>query len=225
MNRLTLFFLLLTACALLAQSPVVPSSASVTFEQRWPGADPQWFELTLHPDGSSKYRSLPHQDTKSDPGDPAPDPYELSFMLSPRSVRSVFAAAPGLLRFQGTLDKTKVAFTGTKTLRYDDGSAVSSVISYNYSSSPELNGLTSLMLNISGSIQLSQTLQLQLRFDKLALDSTLRGAEEIASVRPFQEPQLLEPILQRIASDPAVMNIARQRARHILRAASNARQP
>jgi len=224
MNRFTLPLLLLTACTLLAQSPPLPSTARVTFEQRWPSADPQWFELVLHPDGSAEYRSLPHQDTKSEPSDPAPDPYELSFKLSPHSVRSVFALAPGLLRFQGTLDKLKVASTGTKTLRYEDGSSAPSVISYNYSSSPELTGLTSLMQSISESIQLSQILQLQLRFDKLALDSTLRRVEQIASVRPFQEPQFLEPILQRIANDPTVMNIARQRAHDILQATSNTHQ-
>lgn len=223
MKRLTLAYLLLAACALLAQSPP-PGTARVIFEQRWPSADPQWFELVIHPDGSAKYRSLPHRDTKPEQGDPAPDPYELSFTLSPRSVRSVFGLAPGLLRFQGSLDKTKVAFTGTKTLRYEDGDAVSSAISYNYSSSPELAGLTNLMQSISESIQFSQTLQLQLRFDKLGVDSTLRGAEETASVRPFQEPQLLESVLQRIVNDPAIMNIARERARRILQAASNAQR-
>jgi hypothetical protein len=221
MNRLITALLLLSAVAMLAQSPPVANRARFTFEQRWPAVDPQWFELVLQSDGTAKYRSLPHQDAGSASGDRAPEPFELSFTPSPRLLQRTFALAPGLLRFRGTLDKNKVAFTGTKTLRYDDGAGVSSVISYNYSTSPELTGLTSLMQGISESIELSETLKVQLRFDKLALDATLRAAEETAEVRAFQEPQLLEPILQQIANDPAVMNIARQRARHLLQSAAS----
>jgi hypothetical protein len=221
MNRLALPLILLIACVLPAQSPPVSSGARVSFEQRWPDVDPQWFELVFHSDGSATYRSLPRQDSTSATADPAPEPFELAFTLSPLSGQFIFAQALRLPRFQGTLDKIKVAFTGTKTLRYDDGAGNSSAISYNYSSSPELTRLTSLMQEISQSIELSQTLQFQLRFDKLALDSTLRNAEAIVSLHPLQEPQLLEPILIRIANDSAIMNIARQRARHILQAAAS----
>jgi hypothetical protein len=219
MKPLCLALLLLTACALLAQPQPVSSSARVSFEQRWPDVDPQWFELIVQRDGSAVYRSLPQQN----PIGPPAEPYEFAFTLSPQSRQLIFSLAPGLLRFQGTLDKTKVAFTGNKTLRYDDDGGVSSAISYNYSSSPELIRLTERMQRISESIELSQTLQLQLRFDKLALDSTLRDTEASVSLHPLPEPQLLEPILTRIADDPAIMNIARQRARHILQTALSAK--
>ena len=52
--------------------------------------------------------------------DPPPEPYEFSFTLSPHSRQLIFTVASGLPRFQGSLDKLKVAFTGTKTLRYED---------------------------------------------------------------------------------------------------------
>jgi hypothetical protein len=221
MRTLCLACFLLASCALLAQPQAAPGNSHLIFEQRWPDSEPRWFELLFQPDGSARYRSLPHQkspqqESKSPEVDPAPEPYEFNFTLSPHSRQFVFAVAAKLPRFQGSLDKIKVAFTGTKTLRYEDPTGNSSVLSYNYSSSPELTTFTELMQGISQSIELSQTLQFQLRFDKLALDSTLRSAEERVSVRPLPEPQILEPVLQRIANDPAVMNIARQRARHIL---------
>jgi hypothetical protein len=212
MRTICLVCFLLAACALLAQ----PQSASrVAFEQRWPAANTQWFELVVHADGSARYRSLPHQDSKSTSDDPAPEPFEFSFTLSPHSRQLVFAAGPRLPSFQSSLDKIKVAYTGSKTLRYEDGAGGSSAISYNYSSAPELSALTALMQGISESIELSQTLLFQLRFDKLALDSTLKNTENLSPGR-LPEPQVLEPVLQRIADDPAVLNIARQRARHIL---------
>lgn len=228
MKPLAFTLFLFAALALPAQTPSAPSSsatARVIFERRWPDADPQWFEILCQPDGSARYRSLPHQDAKpaarleADPHDPTPEPYELSFTLSPRSRQLIFALAPQLPRLQGSLDRVKVAFTGSKTLRYDDGSGNVSVITYNISSSRDLTAFTELMQAISESIELSQSLHFQLRFDRLALDSTLRRAEDLVSFHRLAELQLLQPVLQRIADDPTVMNIARQRARRIMQTA------
>jgi hypothetical protein len=216
MNRLTLVFVLLACCGLVAQPQPTGNTSRVTFERRWPAANPKWFELVFQSDGSATYRSLPHEELNSASDDPAPEPYEFSFTLSPQSRRLIFAVAPGLPRLQDSLDKRKVASTGTKTLHYEDGTGKSSTISYNFSSSPELTRLTALMQGISESIELSKTLQFQVRFDKLALDATLRNLEDLISTGQLSESQLLDPVLQRISDDPAIMNIARQRARHIL---------
>ena len=225
MNRLVgLAFLMFTASALPAQSmqardTAVSGGVRVSFEMRRPTVDPQWFEIVAKPDGSARYRSLPREDSKS--SDPAP--YELSFTLSPQSRQSIFAVAPGLMRLRGTLDKNKVAFTGTKTVRYEDGTGVSSAISYNYSSAPELMAFTELMEGISETIEYSQTLQFETRFDKLALDATLRTMENLVSIDRLAELQLLKPELNRIANDSTILHIARERARHILQIASEGR--
>jgi hypothetical protein len=219
MRKLTLALLLFAASVLLAQPP---ASARVTFEQRWPTRDPQWFELLVQPDGTTKYRSLPLPDPKA-PADDPPEPYELTFTLSPQSRDFIFALAPRLNEFQPTLDKSKVAFTGTKTFRYEVPASAPSSISYNFSSSPELTRLTALLQGVSETVELSRSLQFQLRFDKLALDSSLRRAEELVSSRQLSERQILSPILTRIANDPAIMNIARQRARRILQAPTPAK--
>src|ERR1700687_5813748 len=101
MKPLCLALFLLTACALPAQPQPVSSTARVSFEQRWPDVDPQWFELIFQRDGSAVYRSLRRQN----PIGPAAEPYEFAFTLSPQSRQLIFSLAPGLLRFQGTLDK------------------------------------------------------------------------------------------------------------------------
>jgi hypothetical protein len=219
--KLSLAILLLTTSLLCAQSPAQaqPASASAhfSFEQRWPAADPQWFALEVQPDGSTKYRSMAgSQNASALSADSATAINEFSFTLSPLARQLVFSVASSLARYQPSLDKTKVAFTGTKTLRYQDGAGNPSAISYNYSSSTEITALTELMQGISEDIQFSETLRSQLRFDKLALDDTLKGIETRISFRRLPEPQILEPILTRIAEDSAIMNIARQRARHIL---------
>jgi hypothetical protein len=106
-------------------------------------------------------------------------------------------------------------------LRYEDGTGNSPSISYDFTSSPELRAATELLDGISETIELGERLRFQLRFDKLALDSTLRGAEELVSLPRLPERQILEPILTRIADDATVMNIARQRARRILKSPAN----
>jgi len=219
MKRLALALLLLTACALVAQPAPVAPAARVVFEQRWPAADPQWFELVLQSDGSARYRSLAHQEANA--AAPTPEPFEFNFTLSPKSRQQVFALGPRLSGFKDSLDKSKVAFTGTKTLRYEDGAGNSPSISYGFTSSPELRAVTELLDGISETIELGERLRFQLRFDKLALDSTLRGAEELVSLPRLPERQILEPILTRIADDATVMNIARQRARRILKSPAN----
>jgi hypothetical protein len=231
MNRLIfLVLVLLTACRPLhaaqsaAQSNAAPCANApntcVTFLLVWPDADPQWYEFVLQSDGEATYRSLPR---KASAPSSNPEPYQLDFTLSPQTLRYVFELAPQLPRFQPTLDKTKVAFTGTKTLHYDNGAGDNQAISYNYSTSPELTAFTELMQGISETIECSQTLRFQSRFDKLALDATLRTMENLVSIDRLAEFQLLEPELNRIANDPTVMHIARQRARHILQAASQGR--
>jgi hypothetical protein len=220
----SLITLLIVAVSLPAQSTAdhpAPAGPRLTFDQRWPAADPQWFQLVIQSDGSARYRSLPHQE-QSQSSDP--DPFEYSFTLSPRARQLVFSVGRQLPRFQGSLDKLKVAFTGAKTIHYEDGSGASSQITYNYSSASELSAFTDLMQGISSSVELMQVLQNQMRFDKLALDATLRQAEELASMHRLSEPQVLHPILERIATDREVLHIARQRAARILESTSAAAQ-
>jgi hypothetical protein len=215
-NFVFLACLLCCARVLPAQPETASLTPRVSFEQRWPDANPQWFQLVIQSDGSTTYRSLSNRPPGSTVVDPAPQPFEFTFALSPRSRQRVFALAPQLPRFQGTLDKIKVAFTGTKTFRFEDGGGKSSAISFNYSSSSDLTGLTVLMEGISETIEQSQILQFQMRFDKLSLNETLRRMEELVANNRLSERQLLEPELKRIVNDPAIMNIARKRALHIL---------
>jgi hypothetical protein len=220
MKRLAMALVLFFACALLAQAPTAMSAPAssvrrVIFERRWPEADPQWFELILQPDGNALYHSRARQDASA--AAPAAEIFEFNFTLSPKSRQIVFSLAPGLSAYRDSLDKAREASTGSKSLRYDDGAGNTTAISYNQTASPELKAVTELLVGISETIEFSQTLSFQLRFDKLGLDTTLRGAEALLPFGRFPEPQILEPILTRIADDPSILNLARQRARRLLK--------
>jgi hypothetical protein len=218
--KAALVLLLLASIPLLAQASPAgaqPSaSPTLTFDLRWPDSDPQWFQLVFQADGSARYRSLPHVEEGSQAD---PDPYEFSFTLSQRSRERVAAIAPKLQNFRGTLDRVRVAFTGSKTIRYQDDSGSSS-ISYNYTSAPELSSFTDLMLGISSTIELRRDLESELRFDKLAIDGTLRHVDELLSLHRLDETQILQPVLRRIVEDREVLNMARQRASRILESTS-----
>jgi hypothetical protein len=227
-RRCFLLLLLILPAALAAQ-PGLPAATAPTlrFELRWPEADPQWFELECHPGGAARYRSLPHSQPNQEPGAAKDDdatPYELTFTLSPAAQKLIFGLAPRLEQFQGSLDKTKtrIAFTGDKTLTYQDGAGHSSRLAYNYTSSPELAALAELMQGISSTVELKQQLELELRFDKLAVGNTLRSADDLAGLHRLRELQLIAPLLERIAADSSVIITARRHAQHILTAARGA---
>jgi hypothetical protein len=57
-------------------------------------------------------------------------------------------------------------------------------------------------------------LQYLRRFDKLGLEEELKGMENEG--QNLAELQIIAPMLESIANDPAILNIARQRAKRLL---------
>jgi len=62
----------------------------------------------------------------------------------------------------------------------------------------------------------SPKLQFLRRFDRLGLEAELKAMEHLAEGQDLHEVQIIAPILENIANDSAVLNIARRRARRLL---------
>ena len=54
------------------------------------------------------------------------------------------------------------------------------------------------------------------RFNKLGLEEELKAMESAAESHSLAELQIVVPTLESIADDPAILNIARQRAKRLL---------
>ncbi len=192
------------------QNPQHPSLPTITFTVDWPEIRPQHYAISVESTGRASYTAL---DDLSDPG----EPYMLKFTLSDPMRERIFAAAKALNYFKGDFDYTKhkVAFTGRKTLKYADPVRVSSA-TYNWSENAQLMDLTRLLMGIANTINSGRQLEHLHRYDRLSLNSELKSMEEAAKSHNLEEIHIIEPILRQLANDPAVMDLARQRARGLL---------
>ena len=119
--------------------------------------------------------------------------------------------------FQKDLDShhKNLAFTGKKILSYKDGKHTGES-TYNYSSLPAAQELTSLFQSLSATLEFGRRLHYDHRYQKLALDDELKRMEEMARSSPMLELTAIAPILQQIIGDATVINVSRARAQRLL---------
>jgi anion-transporting ArsA/GET3 family ATPase len=108
-----------------------------------------------------------------------------------------------------------MAFTGKKTLSYKDAQRAGESTS-NYSSNAAAQELTSLLQNLSATLEFGHRLDYYRRYQKLALDEELKRMQEMAKDNLLVEMSAIHPILEQIAADQAVVNIARARAQRLM---------
>lgn len=204
------------------QNPLIPT---ITFDRLWEAATPQDFTISVQSSGSARYLSR-------NPTAPAPPPnsgidnarldpdYSLEFTMSAATRDRIFKLAQEANYFNGQFDyKHKVANTGQKTLTYADPTRHFQT-SYNWSTDKAIDELTHIFQSISNTVEHGRKLQFLRRYDKLGLDTELKYMEEECENHGLAEMELIAPILQKLADDPAVLHIAQQRARHLLKQAS-----
>ena len=201
----------------LAQNSLDPGAPTaqaptVIYEQDWKVADPEWYQISISSAGEASYRSRAH----AKDGESTGEPYERQFIASAPTRQSVFQLAKALNNFQGNFEtRAKVAQTGKKTLTFRDGTKESTT-SLNYSDNQEMNQLIGIFQRISTTFELAQKLDFDVRFDKLGIDRDLKSLEHLEADHQLAELQVISPLLERIANDNGIMNIARQRARRLI---------
>lgn len=204
----------LTSLAQNSLDPGAPSSQAPTivYEQDWKVADPEWYQISINSSGEASYHSRSHAKEGESPA----EPYNRQFIASAPTRELVFQLAKSLNNFQGNFEtRAKVAQTGKKTLTFRDGPKESST-SLNYSDNQEMNQLIGIFQRISTTFELAQKLDFDIRFDKLGIDRDLKNLEHLEADHQLAELQVISSLLERIANDNGIMNIARQRARRLI---------
>ena len=224
-ERILWVALLAAGPALHAQSgpspPQPPALPTVTFTLEWPSREPHRYVIAVDSGGSAVYRSWttdPEAEASS-----ADDPYLRKFALQAATRDGIFTLARQLNYFNGDFEyhKHRVASTGDKTLAYADLDK-QYLTRYNWSENGGISELTTLFQGISATIESGRRLERLYRFDRLGLDEEMKNLEHLAADHQATELQLIAPVLEQLAQDPTVLNIARQRARHILQMAGTA---
>jgi hypothetical protein len=198
------------------ENPAIPT---VTFNRLWEAATPQLYTVTARSTGTARYVSSNPVRKSDDPAQAADPDYTLEFTLSSPGAAKVFALATQAKYFDGDFDyKHRVANTGAKTLTYADLTRHFQT-TYNWSENASIDQLTSFFEGVSSTIEHGRTLQFLHRYDKLGLEAHLKGMEDAAQSHYLAELQIIGPVLESIANDSSVLNIARQRARRLLQRA------
>ncbi len=145
------------------------------------------------------------------------DSFDLDFALAAGTRQKIFELAAKAGYFQKDVDShhKSLAFTGKKTLGYKDAQR-SGESTYNYSTNPAVQDLTSLMQSLSTTLEFGHRLQYDLHYQKLALDEELKSMEELARANQVIGVTAIQPILDQIIADPSVINVTRARAQRLL---------
>ena len=238
--------LLIAASILFSSSPAYSQAeapAVVTFTLDFPTSEPEHYSIRVQSDGSGLYQSSgrlsadPNQtdshdndshdndsrdtdslDTDSHNNDSHNnDSFNLDFTLAAATRQKIFQLAAKAGYFQKDVDShhKNLAFTGKKTLGYKDARR-SGESTYNYSTKPAVQDLTSLMQSLSTTLEFGHRLQYDRHYQKLALDEELKGMEELARANQLIGVTAIQPILDQIIADPSVINVTRARAQRLL---------
>jgi hypothetical protein len=192
--------------------PTKAKAATVSYSQDFPGSDPEHYTITVSNDGHSRYKSDGKLSQQQDPGDEE----EFSFVLSPQTTQQIFELTKRAHYFEGKIDsKKKVASTGTKILIYHDG-AQENKATFNYSSVSSVQALTQLFQGLSSTLEFGRRLQYYYRHQKLGLNEQLTNMEDAQAGKQLGDITPVLPILNEIAKDPTVINVARSRAMRII---------
>jgi hypothetical protein len=192
---------------------------SLVFEH--PQVSPNHFEIVVDSAGNGSYSS--HSEVNADATDGnalGNQDLERTIALSPATRDRIFELAKAARYFNGEFDYTKsrVAFTGKKTLSYKDAKLAHST-TYNWSENQAIEELDTIFLGISSTLETGWRLQRQLQHEKLALNSELASLEQSTKRSKGRELQLIADVLQQIAGDGSVMGVARRRAERLLQQA------
>jgi hypothetical protein len=203
-------------CSIFFSSKLVSSEtdvAVVTFTIDFPTSQPEHYSIRIPSAGPGHYKSSGRISDDSD----ATDEFDFAFPITAETRQRIFELSSKAGYFEKDLDShhKNLAFTGTKTLAYTDGTRNGSR-SYNFSPNPAVQELTSLMQSLSSTLECGHRLKYDLQYQKLALDEELKRIEDLSHSTELVEITAIQPILDQIIADPSVINVTRARAQRLL---------
>ena len=126
---------------------------------------------------------------------------------------ALFDMAKQLNFFRTPLESgLKVANTGKKTFRYDDGTGKTSQAVFNYSTNVIAQQLLNRFEQIAETERAYIELERTARFDKLGVNDALAEIEALWLKKQLAAPLQFVPLLNRVANHESYMHLARERA-------------
>jgi len=191
------------ACLILLTAPLFAEAPRLFYSKSFPGSSPAYVQITVDKGGGVEYREA------------ADDDNPLKFHLTDSETEEVFSLADKLDHFKHPLEASaKVAFMGTKTLRWEDGAAHSEV-KYNYSQDPSAQSLQDWFERMTESALRRIELERTVKYDKLGVVNALLQLQIAMDKKRIVGAEQYLPMLDRIIKNESFMHTARERASEI----------
>ncbi len=188
---------------LFAGSLLAADGPRLFYSRAFPGSSPAYLQVTLDKDGDAEYAEAPDDDNP------------LKFKLSDAEVREVFSLADKLDHFKHSLESPlKVAFMGTKTFRYENGTEKGEV-KFNYSEDLSARSLQDWFERMAESAQRRIELERTAKYDKLGVYKALLELQVSMEKNRLVALSQFLPMLDRIVKNETYMHTARARASEI----------
>jgi hypothetical protein len=183
----------------------VQSGAKLTFRRVFKSSTPEFIEITVRDDADAATYEIRQLDD---------DPGASSFEVSSALRSKMFELASQLNRFQGQdLDvHRKIAYLGEKTFRWEQGSEIHET-TFNYTLNSAANQLLQIFEGLARQQELLTLLERRMKYDRLGINDALLQFETDLNRNLLPEPQRALSVLDQIAGDSHLVEIARQRAR------------
>ena len=184
--------------------PAPAGIPTITYRRVFQGSTPEFIEIAVRPDGSAT------ADVRRLNEEAAPEAFE----VGPAVRAKIFELAGQLRNFQGAdLDvHRRVAYLGQKTFRWEQG-AEAYETQYNYTLDAKAGNLQLIFEGLAQQRIDLATLEQRLRYDRLGVHDALGQFETNVNQGRLPEPERFLPVLDRIAEDTRLIEMARQRAR------------
>jgi hypothetical protein len=185
---------------------VPAGGAEITYRKIFKTSYPEFVEIKISENGSGTY------DIRQLDEDANPQPFEIGAPLAER----IFSLAAKLHNFQGVdLDvHRRLANLGEKTFEYENG-AEKHETKFNYTLDESASQLMNIFEGLARQTSDISDLARTMRYDRLGVNDVLLQVESDLSTKQIPEPERLLPILDQLAGDDKLLEIARQRARNL----------
>ncbi len=187
--------LVLSAAVLCAADPAV-----IRYSKDFPGSVPPYASIWVDQTGKGEFNDAPDGE------------FPAKFQLTPAETEAIFSLAAKLDNFARPLDSgLKVAFTGEKVFRFEQG-AVRREVKFNYTQDAGAQALLDWFERLTETSMHAINLERTIRFDRLGLDKALLQLQISADKNRLVGASQLLPVLDRVAKFQSTFVRVRERA-------------
>ncbi len=181
--------------------PILAGTPKLIFTRSFPGSTPEYFSIRIDRTGALQYKESPTDDQS------------LTAHLQDAETAPLFSMAEKLDYFKSPLESgLKVANTGKKTFRYEDGNGAVTETSFNYSINETARQLLERFEEIGATERAYLELDRAIHYDKLGVNEALATIESLWLRKQLTAPLQFIPLFDRITAHESFMHLARERA-------------